>query len=138
MVTIEELHRQVEDDVKEGLQDFLEMIRFEIVKPFDKVEALVDGDLAAVQWVYEGFDCCGGLNGMWPTGKPVSVRGLTLVDTSGEETLFSRHVDWNAVNSQLGGSRGRASTSVRASNIAEATANAMKMMKEREGQAAAE
>ena len=65
-----------------------------------------------MSWKFTGIDRRSGFNGMWPTAKSIEVRGVTVVDSSGEEPVFHRNVDWNAVNSQLGGSRGRSSTPI--------------------------
>jgi hypothetical protein len=125
MISIEELNDAVHKDVTSGLERHLRELSFRTVRPFGAIDGLIDGDYAAIQWVYEGVDCQGNLNGMWPTGKAIEVRGLTLVDTTGDEPVFSRHIDWNAVNSQLGGSRGRASSAVRCGNFEEARAMAV-------------
>ena len=80
------------------------------VGPFAETGPLIDGHFAVVQWRYRGGDTnARSFNGLWPTAECIEVRGLTVVDTSRPRWLFHRHVDWNRVNSQLGGSRGRTS-----------------------------
>lgn len=103
----DEIVEAVRQDVLAGIGHLLNEVEFRPTGPFAHQRALVDGPFAAVQWTFEGVDCCDGFGGMWNTGKCVEVRGLTVVDMSGDTILFQRHIDWNAVNSQLGGSRGR-------------------------------
>ena len=113
MPTTEEIIAAVRADVEEGLRRLLparsdEHEGFELLGPFLEHGALIDGDFGVVQWRYRGGDVNPkGFNGLWPTAKRIEVRGLTVVDVGSDPWLFHRHVDWNAVNSQLGGSRGR-------------------------------
>lgn len=114
MITAADIIAAVQTDVIDGLGAMLPAVHahdgFEVVGPFADRGPLVDGDYAVVQWRYRGGDTSPrSFNGLWPTGECIEVRGLTVVDTSGPTWLFHRHVDWNAVNSQLGGSRGRTS-----------------------------
>ncbi|MEL6982581.1 MAG: hypothetical protein AAFO29_09165, partial [Actinomycetota bacterium] len=114
MATAAEINAAVQTDVIDGLGSMLPAVHdhdgFDIVGPFAGTGPLVDGDYAVVQWRYRGGDTSPrSFNGLWPTGECIEVRGLTVVDMSGDDWLFHRHVDWNAVNSQLGGSRGRTS-----------------------------
>ena len=108
----------VEADVLDGLDDFLRPLdrpgdpAFVLDGPFAASGALVDEPFAVVGWRYRGVDDGAGFNGMWPTGKVVTVCGLTIIDTSSDDWTFHRHVDWNGVDSQLGGSRGRTSSPV--------------------------
>ena len=102
----------VRADVERGLRNELAPVDFATVGPFAEPGALVDPPFAVVSWRFVGIDCRRGFNGMWPTAKQVEVRGVTIVDTSASPWVFHRHVDWNAVNSQLGGSRGRSSTPI--------------------------
>lgn len=96
-------------DVLVGLGTHLRVLELELDGPFADRGALVDGDLAVAGWRLRGIDDRAGFNGMWPTGKAVHVHGVTIVDRSVEPWRFHRHVDWNALNAQLGGSRGRTS-----------------------------
>ena len=114
MATSDEIIAAVKRDVEEGLGSMLPALHdhdgFALSGPFADSGPLVDGDFAVVQWRYRGGDTSPrSFNGLWPTGECIEVRGLTVVDRRGERWLFHRHVDWNAVNSQLGGSRGRTS-----------------------------
>ena len=104
-----EIVQAVRADVEAGLSDLLHIERFETVGPFAEAGALVDARHAVVCWSLVGIDCKTGFNGMWPTAKRIEVKGISVVDASEEPWTFSRHVDWNHVNSQLGGSRGRTS-----------------------------
>lgn len=107
---VDRVRAAVAEDVAAGLGPLLQQLDFAFVGPFTERGALVDAPYVVVEWRYTGVDNGDGFNGMWPTGKQVVVPGLTIVDTSPDQWLFHRHVDWNTVNSQLGGSRGRAST----------------------------
>jgi hypothetical protein len=100
----------VEADVRDGLDDMLRPLSFSLVGPFADEGALVDGSFAVVQWALDGVDDGAGFNGMWPTGKAVRVTGVTVVDRRSNPWVFHRHVDWNSLNAQLGGSRGRTSS----------------------------
>lgn len=135
MTTLEALQAVVKRDAQDGLAGFLKLTDFSFVDIFGVAQALVDGDFAAVQWVFEGVDC-EGLNGMWPTGKVVVVRGLTLVDTRTVDLRFSRHIDWNSVNSQLGGSRGRSASDAWHANENEAKAAARIVYEDRKAHCA--
>lgn len=110
-MNVEELQAAVKADVITGLEDELEPRDFAIVGPFASQGALIDteGTFAVVQWMYYGIDNRQGFNALWPTGIEIRVPGLTVVDMTSDPVLFYRHVDWNEVNSQLGGSLGRTS-----------------------------
>lgn len=125
-MNIEELQEAVEADVIAGLADELEPRDFTVVGPFASQGALIDteGTFAVVQWIYRGIDNRQGFNALWPTGTEVRVPGLTVVDTKSDPVLFYRHVDWNEVNSQLGGSLGRTSAPELIKSPDEARANA--------------
>jgi hypothetical protein len=101
----------VEADVLTGFEDVLTPIDFAVTGPFADREVLAEGPFAVVAWTFTGIDNGRGFNNMWPTAKRVTVFGLTIVDTSaGDEAEgweFHRHIDWNGVNAQLGGSQGR-------------------------------
>ena len=109
----EPIVRAVHDDVRAGLAPYLQAESFDLDGPFAAQGALVEGTTAVVQWVFVGIDNGKGFNNLWPTAKRITVRGVTFVDTSEEPWQFHRHVDWNGVSSQLGGSLGRAATPVR-------------------------
>lgn len=98
------------DDVVAGLDGLLAPVSFTLDGPFAASGALVEGDNAVVVWLFTGVDNGEGFNNLWPTAKVVTVRGVTIVDTSASEWLFHRHVDWNGVSAQLGGSLGRSAT----------------------------
>jgi hypothetical protein len=102
--------RAVYDDVRVGLADYLTAVSFDVVGPFAATGALVEGSMAVVQWQFVGIDDGKGFNNLWPTAKTVEVRGVTFVDLDAQPQQFHRHVDWNGVSSQLGGSLGRAAT----------------------------
>jgi len=100
----------VYDDVVTGVGDLLTPLSFELAGPFAASGALVEGDTAIVVWTFVGVDNGRGFNNLWPTAKRVTMRGVTIVEMGDEPWLFHRHIDWNAVNAQLGGSLGRAAT----------------------------
>ena len=102
--------RAVYDDVRVGLADYLRAVSFDVDGPFAATGALVEGSLAVVQWLFVGIDDGKGFNNLWPTAKKIEVRGVTFVELDPEPRRFHRHVDWNGVSSQLGGSLGRAAT----------------------------
>jgi hypothetical protein len=106
----EDIVKEVYEDVRAGLSEHLTPTSFALDGPFADRGALVDGDLAVVQWVFEGVDNRVGFNNLWPTAKHVTVRGVTFVDLDARPHQFHRHVDWNGVSSQLGGSLGRAAS----------------------------
>jgi hypothetical protein len=108
--TRDQLVLAVEDDVRRGLGSRLHPLEFTLTGPFADRGALIDGSFAVVQWTFRGVDDGEGFNGMWPTGKSVRVTGVTVIDLSADPWQFHRHVDWNALNAQLGGSRGRTSS----------------------------
>jgi len=107
--TSREIVEAVRTDALAGLGAHLRVLELELDGPFADRGALVDGDLGVVGWRVRGVDDREGFNGMWPTGKAVRVHGITVVDRSATPWRFRRHVDWNALNAQLGGSRGRTS-----------------------------
>lgn len=108
--TTDDVVDAVEADVRAGLQGMLRPLSFNVVGPFREQRALIDGPFAVVQWALDGVDDGSGFNGMWPTGKAVRVTGVTVVEHANKPWLFHRHVDWNSLNAQLGGSRGRSSS----------------------------
>ncbi len=105
-----EVVRAVYDDVVDGLRDHLHPLSFDVEGPFATPGALLSDPYAVVQWVFVGVDDGEGFNNLWPTAKKITVRGVTIVDRSPADWLFHRHIDWNAVSSQLGGSLGRSAT----------------------------
>jgi hypothetical protein len=61
------------------------------------------GAALGIEWSYEGVhDTDGGFNGLPPTGRPVVVRGFTLIDAAGDKLALRRYVDWAGVFSQVG------------------------------------
>jgi hypothetical protein len=99
-------------DVITGLDGLLTPMSFALDGPFQDAGAVIDGDIAVVVWRFVGIDNGRGFNNLWPTAKRVTVRGVTIVDRSDEPWQFHRHIDWNGVNAQLGGSLGRSSAPI--------------------------
>jgi hypothetical protein len=118
----------VRQDVLAGFASLLSEPAFALDGPIAALGALVDGDLAVVGWVLGGVDDQEGFATMWPTGKHVEVRGVTIIDRRGgadtERWRFARHVDWNGLNAQLGATSGRASSPIPITSIAQARAAA--------------
>ena len=106
----------VEADVLTGFDGVLTPMSFDVSGPFADRQVLAEGAFAVVSWTFKGIDNGRGFNNMWPTAKRVTVFGLTIVDTSTGDDAdgweFHRHIDWNGVNAQLGGSQGRSSAPV--------------------------
>jgi hypothetical protein len=56
-----------------------------------------------VEWSFEGVhDGDGAFNGLSPTGRPVVVRGVTLVGVEAGKVKLRRYVDWAGLFAQLG------------------------------------
>jgi hypothetical protein len=55
----------------------------------------------AIVWEYTGVHT-EPINGIRPTRREVTVRGVTIVDHSGKEPAFHRYIDWAEVMGQLG------------------------------------
>lgn len=95
------------DDVVTGLTGLLTPLSFALDGPFASRGALIEGDTATVVWQFVGVDNGRGFNNLWPTAKRITVRGVTIVEMGSDPWLYHRHIDWNGVNAQLGGSLGR-------------------------------
>jgi hypothetical protein len=106
------LIKAVERDTRDGLGEHLHWLDFRTAGPFADHGALIDEAFGVVQWELEGIDDGPGFHAMWPTGKKVTVSGLTVVNLGQKPWTFHRHVDWNGLNTQLGGSRGRSSSPI--------------------------
>jgi hypothetical protein len=100
----------VYEDVRDGLAEYLHPVSFDVDGPFAAAGALVADRFAVVQWVFVGVDDGKGFNNLWPTAKTITVRGVTIVDMGKKNWEYHRHIDWNGVSSQLGGSLGRSAT----------------------------
>lgn len=50
----------------------------------------------------EDIEDAGIFHGLFPTGRDVTIRGVTFVDRSGVEPQFHRYVDWADALTQLG------------------------------------
>jgi hypothetical protein len=56
-----------------------------------------------VEWRYEGtHDRDGAFNGLMATGRPVVVRGVTMVGLDAGGVKLHRYVDWAGLYAQLG------------------------------------
>jgi hypothetical protein len=57
----------------------------------------------AVEWVFDGrHDGDGTFNGLPPTARPVSVKGVTMIGLEGSKLKLRRYVDWAGLFAQLG------------------------------------
>jgi len=93
-------------DVEEGigsifLPQFEDAFRVDDVLDGDHFHTDAEPEVIAVPWIYEGVHT-GDLQGLFPTGRAVTIFGVTFVDDRGAERLFHRHVDWLGVFTQLG------------------------------------
>jgi len=97
----------VEDDVKSGLGRWFESFTDEHgdgwtpSEPFKSEQPMTNGALTTVPWSYR----CRHID--WfqnapPTGKPLTIVGVSIVDHSTDDPSVSRHVDWLSVMYQLG------------------------------------
>lgn len=90
----------VREDVERGLQKSFRSRTDAGVEIIDA--SLTNGDATAVVW---RFECThsGLFQGLKPRDKPVTIRGVTIVDDTGEDgPLLQRFVDWNEVMADLG------------------------------------
>jgi hypothetical protein len=120
--------RLVEDDVRQGIsaigfapneaaQESADADRgtsaFGWGPPFDGSESARDEprDVTVVPWTFvcnhvggvdEAIEDAGLFHGMFPTGREVTIRGVTFVDRSSGEPQFYRYVDWADALTQLG------------------------------------
>ena len=96
----------VRDDVRVGIGDIFTTDgdfneAFTVAKSFTEQEVITNGSTFAVPWTY---DCrhTGDFQGLFPTNRKLTIEGVTLLDTSGNEPLLHRYVDWVGVIAQLG------------------------------------
>ena len=98
----------VKEDVVEGLKPGFSALdgdadkAFVVAEHFRGEEEFIGNDrIAVVPWMYvcvhTGDFLC-----LFPTGRTLAIKGVTLVDHRGEDPLLHRHVDWGGVIVQLG------------------------------------
>jgi len=110
----------VQEDVVAGIGEIFEPraeggAAFAPGPPFDGDVEVQSDSVVAVPWKYEcrhvgevyddGDEHERAPNlfaGLFPTGKALTIHGVTFVDRSGTEPRFYRYVDWAGVYSQLG------------------------------------
>jgi hypothetical protein len=57
----------------------------------------------AIEWTYRGVhDGAADFNSLAPTGRPVSMRGMTMVGLEKGRMVMCRYVDWAGAFAQLG------------------------------------
>ncbi len=67
---------------------------------------LIDGTRGAAEVVWQGTNT-GSFNGMPPTGKPVQMRAVVVIETNGSQITRSRHyLDVASMMAQLGVGQG--------------------------------
>ena len=92
----------VRDDIEAGLGGaFSGGDGFSIPGAFADLPPITGGARTAVVWEYHATHT-DFFQGVGPTGRPVTIRGVTVVDRSGPQPLFHRYVDWLEVMGQLG------------------------------------
>ncbi len=92
----------VQDDLRIGLGDIFAAETddaFRVVDDLRDEEAITNGAIFAVPWIYEGRHV-GDFQGLYPTGRMLRIEGVTLVDQ--RTGLLRRYIDWAGVISQLG------------------------------------
>ena len=84
--------RHAEDDDEEP---------FRMNKYFKDVPAISNEQVVAVPWT---FLCkhTGDFHCLFPTGRDVTIEGITLVDSRNGDTTLHRYVDWLGLTVQLG------------------------------------
>ena len=102
----DEIVRLVADDVAAGLGGVFQPTEGGGLMPLDSLESLgapIASDThAALPWQWQGTHV-GEIAGIPPTGREdVVVRGVTIVDRTGDDILFHRFIDWLDVLQQLG------------------------------------
>jgi hypothetical protein len=73
------------------------------------------GKVAVAVWQVHGTDDMGGLPDMFPSGRPVWIEGVTVLDLSAltnyrspfEGAAVVRYIDWSSVYAQVGSFPGR-------------------------------
>ncbi len=78
---------------------------FVVAKPFQGEEEFIGNDrIAVVPWTYVCVHTGDFRDSLclFPTGRTLEIKGVTLVDHRGEDPLLHRHVDWGGVIVQLG------------------------------------
>jgi len=99
----------VRDDVIAGLgggfsprwEDDPDRDSFVVSKHFKEEEVIGNDTVVAVPWTYYAvhtgdFEC------LFRTGRPLTIEGMTFVDTRADEVMLHRYVDWMGVVTQLG------------------------------------
>jgi hypothetical protein len=94
------------DDVEAGLGDIFRKAEdhhgFSHLSEFASPnEAIANSRFAAIPWTYTGVHV-GEFEGISPKNEPVTITGVTIIDTEGKEPIYYRFVDWVSVMAQLG------------------------------------
>ncbi len=116
-ISLAEVVALVKLDCEQGVTDWLNDPQFELAAPTgDGQERIGNNDYTTVCWSVAGahskVDTQQKSLDVWPTHRQVRVEGVTIVhhmngNLDPAEVTFHRSIDWNAVASQLGTSRGR-------------------------------
>lgn len=101
----DEIVHLVADDVTAGLGGVFEPTEGGGLMPLDSfgpLDAPIASDThAALPWQWQGAHV-GEIAGIPATGTDVVLRGVTIIDRSGDDVLFHRFIDWLDVLQQLG------------------------------------
>lgn len=99
--------RYAEEDVAAGIGDIFKADlevdggAFALGPPFDSQDEAGHDGVVAVPWRYECRHV-GNFRNLFPTGRSLTIHGVTFVDGRGDEPVFHRYVDWAGVFTQLG------------------------------------
>jgi hypothetical protein len=72
-----------------------------VAKPFAGEERIANAHIVAVPWTYRCRHA-GDFQGLFPTGRELTIEGVTMVDSRQGKTVLHRYVDWMGVITQLG------------------------------------
>jgi hypothetical protein len=90
------------EDLTKGLGPYFEAVEGFRLEPFWRPEPGGEQrEKIWVAWTYHAKHT-GKFAGIEPTGRTVTVRGVTLVDGSKDEPMFYRYIDWLDLCQQLG------------------------------------
>jgi len=94
---------QVTQDLNTGLGEIFEGT--DVVRAVDvfadEPVGTVSEAASVVAWEWPVVHV-GHLQGTPPTGKAVTIRGITVIDGRSGELLFSRYIDWLGLYAQIG------------------------------------
>src|SRR5262245_8511800 len=97
---------EINEDLKAGFGEVFETIEDARAVGVFADRSIGDGadtgnQVSVVAWEWQ-VRHMGYLNYLAPTGKEVTMRGVTVVDESTGERLYSRYIDWLQLYAELG------------------------------------